>query len=162
MSQLSYSTDTAAYGIEGQLADSAFKDAISALAEGAIPMGKLVIRGTDPVKQGKLPGASGDVTTAAGVLGVSIHDQAREADLAGVVTNLDKSAVSVLRRGRIVVKTEEAVTPADPVVVRFSAGGLGVGSFAKTAGAAHAALAGAKWMSSAAANGFAVLELTLS
>jgi len=160
MSQTSYSVNQAA-GKEGMLYDVGNKDAISCIAEEAIPFGKLVVRGTAD-NGAVLPAASGDVTTAQKVLGMAMFDMAKEQDANGAVAYANKDAVSVLRKGRAWVKVEEAVTPASSVYVRYAAGGNGVGSFGDTAGTSErAALAGAKYLTSASADGLALIEFNL-
>lgn len=160
MSQTSFSINMSAYGYEGQLADAGFTDKISASAEVAVPMGKLVVRGTDPAKQGKLPTAAGDIVVAK-ILGVSLHDQAREQKPANSAIQYEiKDSMSLLRSGRIVVKVEETVVAGDVPSVRHAAGGLGIGSFAKTADANRAALPNAVYVQGASANGLAVVEIS--
>lgn len=161
MSQTSYAIDMSAFGFAGQLADSASKDAISAVAEGAISIGLFACRGT-AVGQAKLPAAAGDIA-ADKALGMVLHDQARES-LSGSAAPLveDKGALSILRRGRAVVKVEETVVAGDAVTIRHAAGGNGVGSFCKTADGSRAALSSARYMSAASANGLAVVEFSLS
>jgi len=162
MSQLSYSRLQAKVAYEGQKADAGFDDVITGIAEGAVPFGKLVVRGTDADKQGKLPAASGDVTTATSVLGVALHSHDREQTAAAGAAYADKEAMSLLRQGRCWVKVEEAVTVASVVHVRYAAGGNGVGSFGDTTGTSERApLAGAKYLSDAGANEFALLEVKL-
>jgi len=109
-------------GQAGLLADNAYSDMVSRAAEGGIAFGRLTVLGTDPDKQVMLPAASADVTTALKNMGVSVlaQDYVLNDTLieAGVV---DKDAVDCLRKGRIYVKVEEAVTPLSTVYARFSA-----------------------------------------
>lgn len=162
MSQLSYSRLQAQVAYEGQKADAGFDDVITAIAEGAVPFGKLVVRGTDADKQGKLPGASADVTTVTSVLGIALHAHDREQDSSVAADYKDKEAMSVLRQGRCWVKVEEAVTVGSTVHVRYAAGGNGVGAFGDTTGTSERApLARARYMTDAAANGFALIEVKL-
>lgn len=158
MSQTSYSIDQSAL-VAGQLADASMVEcdsAVNSLTE--VPFGKLVVAGASE-GLGKLPTATGDVTTKGLVLGVSVKSHAMESTPSGDPKYVLGSVMSCLKKGRIAVKVEEAVAVGDPVVVRFAAGGDGLGSFAKTAGAAHAALDGAKWVKGASIGGLAVLEV---
>lgn len=160
MSQTSYAEQAIAFA--GMKADAGDDDVLSRLAEVAIPFGKLVILGTDKDRQCKLPGASGDVTTAGLQLGVSLQSHAMEQNSASPAQYDVKDAVSVMHKGRVYVKVEEDVTASDPVFVRYAAGGDGVGSFGKTAGTSErAALSKARYLKAALAGGLAVVELDL-
>lgn len=75
----------------------------SMLAEEAIPVGYPVMLGTDKAKQVK------KATSGASVIGISVHDYAREQDADGNVGYKAKEAVSVLKFGKIAVKTSKAV-----------------------------------------------------
>jgi len=163
MSQTAYQLYLSKAGFEGQLADSGQTDKWSVIGEGAIPFGKLVVRGTDVDKQGNLPSAAGDITPSLNVWGMAIHSQSVMSDPSVVPAQYpDKSAVPCLRKGRAYVKVEEAVTVASAVHVRYAAGGNGLGSFGDTTGTSERApLAGAKYMSDAAANEFAIIEFNL-
>lgn len=158
MSQNSVAEQSASF--EGMKGDAGDDDVLSRAAEVAIPFGKLVVLGTDVDNQCALPDAAGDVTTAGLQLGVSLQSHAMEqaADRTGYKA---QDMVSIMHKGRVYVKVEEAVTPADPPVVRHAAGGLGLGSFAKTDDANHALLANARYLSSAGINGLALLEVDL-
>lgn len=166
MSQTSFSINIPAYSYEGQIADSGFTDKLTGLAEAVIPFGKLVCRSTisDESAKGnyicRLPAASSDVA-AKQVLGVAIIDQAREqlAGQVGLAQYPIKAACSLMRRGRIVVKVEEAVVAGDNVSIRVDTAGLGAGSFCKTVDAARIALTRAVYMNAAGINGLAVVEI---
>lgn len=166
--QTSYSINLPAVAFPGQPVDLGVKDDVTALASGAIGYGKLVVRSSaasfDKVI-GVLPSASADITTLGKPLGVSVADQGRAQDPSVVEAVFpDKSAVSCRRIGRIWVKVEEAVTAGDQAFVRFADGTVtgNNGGFRKSADTATAvALPHAYYESSALANGFAVLQLTL-
>lgn len=158
MAQLTYNTElTIAYA--GMLADlSPRNDVLSRASEEAtsFPHGVAVVAGTDPDLQALLP------TGAATLLGVAAHSHAAEvgADDQNLVN--DEDMFSVLHEGRIYVQVEESVTPASTVFVRVAAGGGGtqLGAFRASADTATAlAATGARYLTSAAANGFAVLEI---
>ena len=160
MSQTVVAEQAAAFA--GMKADSGGDDVLSRSAEGAVPFGKLVVLGTNKDKQCKLPAALGEVTTAGLQLGVSLQSHAMEQNGAGAATYDDKDTVSVLHKGRCYVKVEEAVSPSDPVFVRYAAGGDGLGSFGKTAGTSErAALSKARYLSTAGVGGLAVVEVDL-
>lgn len=92
------------------------------------------------------------------VLGVALYDSAREPG-----TYADEEQVNVMRKGRIFVNAEDAVSKGDPVYVRFVAG---VG---ETRGRVRAApdstdcalLRGARFVTTTTAEGLAVIELDL-
>ena len=162
--QTSYSIDQPK-AIEGQLADLENKDVMT--GENTLTdifFGKFVSRGAGDNLIIR-PAASTDITDVTKARGVALTHQAIESNLGSAAPFYpQKSAVNVLKKGRVWVKVEEAVTPTDPVFVRFAsgAGGTVLGSFRKTADTATAAqLAGAKYLSNAAANGLALLELDI-
>ena len=161
MSQTAYSVNQGV-ALEGGLYDIGDNDILSYLVQdsGGILFGKGVAQGTAD-DQAKLPAAAADVTDK--FLGISQAVQGIEADSSGVVKYVQKAAMGVVRKGRVWVKVEEAVAPHDPVYCRYAAGGLGVGSFRKSTGTSEAALvSGAKYLTTAGANGLALVELNLT
>lgn len=106
----------------GLLADNGPTDMVSRAAEGGIAFGRLCVLGTDVDKQVKLPAASGDVTGALKNIGVSVLEQDYVLDPTLIEPGLvDKDALDCLRKGRMYVKVEEAVTPESTVYARFAA-----------------------------------------
>lgn len=158
MAQLTYSVDMP-IAFAGLLADNARrKDTLSRSSEEAtsFPHGVAVVAGTDPDTQALLP------TGAADLLGVAQHSHANE--VGGDDQNLvdEGKMFNVLHEGRIYVEVEEAVTPASPVFVRIAAGAGGsqLGAFRASADTATALQAsGARFLTSAGAGEFAVLEI---
>lgn len=161
--QLSYSTDMSP-AREGQLADTGNNDVMTKENTAtAIFFGKFVSRGAAD-KSCIRPAAAADITDAKKALGVAISHQALESSATGDPEYPVNSAVNVLKKGRVWVEVEEAVTPLDPVYVRYAAGAGGtvLGSFRMSADTATAGLlAGAKYLSTAAAAGLALLELDI-
>lgn len=105
----------------------------------------------------RLPRQSTDVTSNR-ALGVALCDKAREENSGAFRAS---TMVPVLTKGRCWVEVEEAVTVDSTVHVRYAAGGNGIGSFGDTTGSSErAALAGARYLKGAAANGLALLELS--
>lgn len=102
------------------------------------------------------------------ILGVAVRDQNLPYDSDAENSYPIKSDVAVMRRGQIYVYCEEAVTPDDSVFVRFLANDPlnNLGAFRTDIdddGGAHAvALATAKFLTSAAAGGYAVLDLNIA
>lgn len=127
----------------------------------AMPFGKLAVRSTNE-DECKLPVLSTDVTDTLKVLGLVLASQNMPVSSSTLAEHVVKSQVPVLRKGRAWVKVEEAVTVASTVHVRYAAGGNGLGSFGDTTGTSERApLAGAKYLTSAAADGLAIVEFNL-
>lgn len=159
MSQTSYSEYTPPVAFEGQLADSGLTDKLSVPCAAAMPFGKLVVQDTADLT-GKLPGASTDITDAKKVLGLSLSSQVLESNpgVAGP-QHPAGSVVPVLRKGRAWVKVEGDVNPDSDVYVRYAAGGNGPGSFSGAlVSSATAIVGGARYLTTATANNFALLE----
>ena len=95
---------------------------ISMSAEGAVPIGFPVVLGTN--KERQVIAASTSVGQGALVVGFSLHDHAREQSSAGVVQYADKETVSVLKRGRFWVETEDAVVAGAVANLKLSSGKL--------------------------------------
>lgn len=93
----------------GNIADTSLRQVDSHLAQGAIGIARAVIRGTDPVRQVVQAGTG--VGQGALIIGIAILSQTIEqAAGTGVVQYADKDAVSIMKKGRIVVETSTAVT----------------------------------------------------
>lgn len=164
MSQLSYSTYQST-GFPGQKADNGETDVLSYVNEEAtanLPFGVAVTKGT--ADNGFLAMVNGSSVP----IGVLSHTHS--VDPGQVAASPAGSGVppkylgNVLKRGRIMVQVEEAVTPASPVFVRHTAGAGGTqkGAFRASADTASAvAWTAARFLTSAAAQGVAVLEVNL-
>lgn len=126
----------------GVLADTGDVDVMSLInaeASASMPFGIAVAKGTGD-NEGILPAASNFVP-----MGVAVHDMTTESSAlpasptgAGI---LPKGSISALKRGRVVVETEVAVTPASTPFVRYAsgAGGTQLGAFRNSADTATAA-----------------------
>lgn len=150
MSQTSYNEQGDAQ--VGMLSDSSIKVTDSFAAEAAVPYGRLVVRGTNRIKECKLPAASTDITNAKNVLGIAMRTQAIEIPLNSTSDPEYKATntVSVLNFGRIWVETEDAATDTtkDVYARHAVAGALNkVGSFSTAAGTGLVKLDNAKWIS---------------
>lgn len=159
MSQLSYSIDIGAVAFPGQKADIGLDDVISAIASENIPYGVAVAldSGEYPKLLGKLPTADTDV-----ILGIAVADQNRAQNPAvAQPTYLEKSAVGLMKQGRIYVKVGVggAAVTGGQVYVRHASGQLG--EITSIDDGNTVALAGAKFLSNAAAGEFAVVELDI-
>ena len=104
----------------GQIADSSDNTIDSFLAEGAVGIAKCVIRGTDKARQ--VIQASTSAGQAALVIGVSVNARNIEQTDAGLVQYKDKSAVSVMTRGRVIVETDDAVVAGAVANLKLSSG----------------------------------------
>lgn len=163
MPQLSYAY-TQPVAFEGMGADTtpkvdlSFFSAESGTTE--IGFGRMVKQGSGDFTCNLLSGASDKL------VGVTLHSHAYEptVQLGSGGGILPKEPVTVRKQGRIWVFTEQAVTPADPVHVRYAtgAGGTVLGRFRKAAVASETfQLYGANWITSASAGGLAMLEFDI-
>ncbi len=157
MAQTSYSIQAAdAFG--GLLADfdASVRSSISRANEetAAVGYGRGVTFGTDPDVQFLLPAATG--FEFAGVL---VH--AHEREDVSAVGPVEGETAELLRRGRIWVVVEEAVTPTDDVFLRHTAGVAGdPGSFrTDDPGGEADQVTNARWLTTTAAAGLAVLDI---
>lgn len=136
--------------------DAAGRSSISRANEeaAAVAYGTGVALGTDPATQFELPAATGFVFG-----GVVVHSHARE-DVAAAGPEQNEPN-ELLRKGRIWVVVEEAVTPADDVFLRHTINAALVpGSWRIDADTARAdQITQARWLTSAAAAGLAQLEV---
>lgn len=148
-----------AAGLNGQIADLAPRYVRSMSNEGVgVPFGIAVKRGTGDSQFEPLAAAGDEV------IGILSHSHAR--DVLGLVEGEDvrKGDVgNVVAQGTVYVRVEDAVTPADPVFVRF-ADGVAVptnktrGAFGKAADTNTAKeLVGARYLTSAAAGELALV-----
>lgn len=163
MSQTSYSVDPAV-GFRGLLADPNDDSFAIPLANGgaaAVGFGIMVKRDvTNPEDQF-------DVFTATGQdpVGILVHTQAQEnPSLAGDLGVDQLEVASVLRRGRIWVRVEEAVSVGDPVFFRHTAGAGGseIGAFRNDADTASCdQVTSAAWLQGSDGAGIALLELNI-
>lgn len=116
----------------------------------------------------KLPTASGDITSVLKPLGVTRSNVARDPNFpsggtAGYTYQIGDT-VEIVKRGQVWVTVEEAVSPADDVYVRHTANGDNTqrGAFRTSSDSSNAALlAGARFLTTAAAGSVALLDLNL-
>jgi hypothetical protein len=127
--QLAYNTEPAA-GRIGQLSDSGDNDIVSRYSAAKIPFGRFVSFDTVGGKV-KLPAAATDIingTSYAVLEGVAIEDPSVESKDANTLGVSDANApahdiadaIPVLKRGRVIVWSEQAVSPTDAVFVRHT------------------------------------------
>jgi hypothetical protein len=161
--QTAYGT-TPEPGFPGMLYDLTFmaKDSYINAAGEALPFGIALAKGTGD-QDAILPAASD-----AKILGIAIHSHAYDnQSLSGTLGIPDDRMLNVVKRGRVYVRVEEAVTKGDPVYVRYANGVADVtktqkGSIRKSADTATALLlAGAHFYTSAAAGAMAVVDINL-
>jgi hypothetical protein len=164
MSQTAYSTyQTNAFA--GMLADSGENDILSYISEEAsanLPFGVAVAKGAADW------GALAMVNGSSVIVGITVHthqvDPSQVASSPAGAGIPPKYAINTLKRGRIFVQVEEAVTPASPVFVRHTAGAGGTqkGAFRASADTATAvAWTAARFLTSAALGAYAVVEVNL-
>lgn len=146
-------------GLAGQLGDIGQADVITRInAYGdTIPFGVFVTKGAAE-REAVLPDASAEVTGTVG-LGVTLrsHTQPQDEGYA------DGDPMSVIKKGRVWVPVEDAVTAESEAFVRFvAAGAEQLGTFRSDADGTDAvALPGAKFVSDAEAGELALLDLNL-
>lgn len=163
MSQTTYSVDPALAfrGMLGDPNDDSFTIPLANGAAAAVGFGIAVRRDvTNPEDQFDVFSATGQ-----DCVGILVHTQAQQdptlADPLGV-TLLE--VASVMRRGRIWVRVEEAVAVGDPVFFRHTAGGGGseIGAFRNDADTATCdQLTQAAWLQGSSGAGVALLEVNI-
>ena len=104
----------------GMLADLAENDIYSYAAEGAVAIGRTVRLGTNKEKQ--VIQSSTATGQGALVVGFAVHDHAREQTSAGLVQYATTETVSMLKRGRIWVETNDAVVAGAVANLHLSTG----------------------------------------
>jgi hypothetical protein len=138
---------------------------VNAEASAEIPFGVMVCQGATDKAALKLntsaAAMAGDV-----LLGVVVHSHAYAVSGELGTTGLKPGVImSVLRKGRVYVQVEEAVTPASAVKVRAVAAGAEVaGAFRDTADSTDCVDCSSfcRYRTTAAAAGFAELELDMT
>lgn len=164
MSQLSYATyqSNAFAGMLADNGDNNHLSFINAEVSAAMPFGIAVAKGAGD--QDAILMVNGSSV----IIGMLSHTH--QFDPGQVPTSPTTAGIpidytcSVMTRGRIFVQVEEAVTPASAVFVRHTAGAGGTqkGAIRASADTATAvAWTAARFLTSAGANGFAVLEINL-
>lgn len=155
MSQLSYSLNQGV-AISGGVADT---NPVTVHTynnpDSPIKFGRMVARKFNVDTACKLPDAPDSV-----MVGVALRDLAREEG-----DYPTKSAVAVLKRGRVFAEVEEAVTPDDRVFIRFAngPGGTEKGIFRKNDdGNTAVEVAAARFLTSAGIGGIAEVDLNLT
>jgi hypothetical protein len=106
----------------GMLSDLSDNDIVSYAAEGAIAVNKCVRLGTNREKQVAQSGTG--VGQGALVWGFALHDHARELNSAGLSQYASTEAVSVLRRGKMWVETNDAVVAGAVANLHLASGKL--------------------------------------
>jgi hypothetical protein len=147
------SVATPAIGYAGQVADAAPLYCRTGIAEGTVTPGQVVLRGTDPANQVKAitDGATVDASTVAGfcVLDTALEDN----------PYVDESVVRVMRVGVIYVTVTAAVVAGNPVYVGNATAQLG--NIDDATGVGLALLPGARFLTSASANGIAAVQVSM-
>lgn len=157
MSQLVYAEQGAGY--EGKLFDLGNTDILSYKAEVAMPFGSFGVLGAD-AESVKLPAVAGDLD-AVNCLGVVVRTHTVENGFDGGVSGTHKvgEVVSMIKKGRVFVKTVTDFNATDAVYVGFQNGEEG--KISNAASADRVLLANAKFINSGLAGELAVLDLAL-
>ncbi|MGN6701466.1 MAG: structural cement protein Gp24 [Burkholderiaceae bacterium] len=140
----------------GLVADTGFTDKVSYTAEAAIGFGKPVMLGTDPARQVK------PATAGATAFGFSLKEGAVEQPLAYGADAVEstyaaKTTVSVLRRGRVWVKTSDAVVAG--AVARLTTADGTLTDAAAATGIEDFAGLSVRFVTGTAAAGLAIVEV---
>ena len=120
-------------------------------AEEIIPIAYPVKLGTDAEKEVL------KATAGAGVIGFSIHDQAREQTFAGAVQYAATETVSVLTQGRMWVMTDKAVAAGATANLKTASGTLTDASV--TTGIEALTQVSVKFITATTAAGLALVEI---
>jgi hypothetical protein len=160
MAQTSYarSFDVAFEGMKVDTTDDTVVTKRNAEASTAIPVGRFVKRGTGD-DDALLLSAAGDNDD---VEGITIHSHAMDSDATTTTSYAVKAPMSVVRKGRAWMKTEQAVGPTDPVFARYANGASVItnrGTVRKDADTNGAfRVPGAKFLTTATANTLVQVE----
>ena len=159
MSQTSYDVNqpVALPGLIADLTDDMYIESAANEEADAVEYGKAVIEGTADDQFLRVTDA------AQAVLGVTVHEHDAPVDCEGGNLIKPKRTASIMRRGKIYVQVEDAVSKGSVAFVRVAAGpgGTIIGDFRSDAdGGSARELTHATYRTSAAAGGFAVLEIT--
>ena len=157
MPQTSY-TNRPEIGLPGQLFGTERPKLLTKQAEGNLPFGIAVTYGTAE-KEVAAPSSGSDV-----IIGVVVRNMDKNTShLSGTNQVEDGALHPVICEGMVYVEVEDAVTAGGQVFVRHTAAGAEVlGAFRSDADTSDAAaLAGARYITSADAGELAVLQLNL-
>lgn len=161
MAQTTFGTERGV-SFAGMLADDGDIDTISRAVGGAVNVGFGLMMGfgATPAEE-CAPLADGAAIAA--MCGVTVHKHTQNrALLDGTEGLMPDDQADILRRGRVWVVTEQAVTPGDPVFVRHTAAGAEVkGAFRKDTDGGDAVdiSTRARWESTTTGAGIAILDL---
>lgn len=111
----------------------------------------------------RLPFQATDITGGFGGVALHTHNVEQSNPTSGNVGYPYSSMINLLSKGRVYVQVEEAVTAGDAVYVRYAVGtGSKIGAFRKSEDSSTAGLLpSSRYITSADANGFAVVEINL-
>lgn len=107
-------------GFPGQIYDTMFTDKMSYSAEGAVPFGAVVRLGTNKERQVAAVGTGAGQGALA--IGVAVMTYVTEQDSSGNVGYGNTQTVSVMKRGRIWVNTDDAVVAGSAANLKLSNG----------------------------------------
>lgn len=154
MSQTSYNQYQAA-GFHGQIADTEFTDIMSYSAEAAVPFGSFLTLGTN--KERQVNPVTTSVGQAALAVGVAIASHTVEQTSAGVAQYAATQTVSMMKRGRVWLLTDDAVVAGTVANLKLSSGK--VTDEAVAAGIEAFTQFKAKFITGTTAAGLAIVEI---
>lgn len=139
----------------GHIHDTSLRQIDSYLAQGAVGIAKAVVLGTDPARQVVQAGTGAG--QGALIMGISVLSQSVEQTSAGLVQYADKEAAPIMKKGRVVVTTNDAVV-AGAVANFVLANGTFTDAVVAT-GIEALVLITAKFVTGTTAAGLAVIEI---
>lgn len=139
----------------GNIADTSLRQTDSFLAQGVVGIARAVIRGTNPQRQCVQAGTGAG--QGALLIGIAELTMTVEQSTSGVVQYADKDSVPVMRKGRIVVQTNAAVTAGNVANYVLATGAWTDASVG--AGIEASPQLKARFVTSTTAAGLAVLEI---
>lgn len=140
--------DGIAVAVAGAKVDARYDLVTSLAAEGAVPFGVAVKRGTDPEKQCEVIDADTDT-----FLGVALHTHTVVTPTGGTPQYADEDTVSIMNAGAVHVEVTSAVAAGAAAYVDVSNG-----KFTDVA-TDNLAVPGGTFLTAAAQNGLAQLEI---
>ena len=135
--------------VRGMLGDTRPQEILGRVTEGRVDFGYLVTWGTDPATQVKAVSAAADISD--NPAGFIVNALETELDYYP-----DKRAANVLRKGTLWVQCVSAAVAQTPVLAANADGAIH-----GTAAAGRTAVPGCKFMTSAGAGEFALIEIDL-
>ncbi len=145
-------------GINGQFADTGFKDVTTGICDVAVDPGLFLVLGANGYQSVKLPAVTGDIASGKGFSVFKTMTEARP----GLPLYPATSAIDVLRVGRIYIVVQGTVIDEGPVFIIHAGASAGmVRGDASSGGTAATVLPRAKCIKGASAGNVAIISINL-